>query len=110
MSVQGEWIRILMPVIQQYVAAVNSGLWQAGDLGGVRLTSWLRDTTRNAQVGGSPSSQHLVALATDWAGDFDRIQFIRAMNAQGLQAIDEGSHVHVQAFTAGTLRRLGIFQ
>ena len=67
-------------------------------------TSWYRDPIRNAAVGGSPRSQHLVAFAVDFAMPAGQMaSFTNAANAQGMVGINEGSHVHVQMFPAGVL-------
>ncbi len=35
-------------------------------LGGFKITSWLRSPMHNTNIGGSPTSQHLTGLATDF--------------------------------------------
>lgn len=77
--------------------------------GGLEPTSWWRDPISNRNVGGSPESQHLFGLAVDAAGTHDaRRQLVERARAVGLVAVDEGSHVHVQAFPRGALAQLGV--
>lgn len=78
-------------------------------LGGTTVTSWWRSPQHNRAVGGHPESQHIFALAIDVAGTRDqRRDIVTAARRVGLTAVDEGSHVHVQAFPAGALRRAGV--
>lgn len=64
---------------------------------GVQMTSGLRTPERNAAVGGKPNSQHLRGTAGDYVVPQDqKSAFIANAEAQGLQAIDEGDHIHVQ--------------
>ncbi|GAG93133.1 unnamed protein product [marine sediment metagenome] len=95
------WLRGTIP---QFVNANLDALGQLprDQLGQVRLTSWFRSAADNARVGGAAQSQHRLALATDWVVP-DRLRFMREMQRQNLVAIDEGDHVHVQAFTSGAL-------
>lgn len=64
---------------------------------GVQMTSGMRTPERNAAVGGKPNSQHLRGTAGDYVVPQDqKAQFIQQAQAAGLQAIDEGDHIHVQ--------------
>lgn len=64
---------------------------------GVQMTSGLRTPERNAAVGGKPNSQHLRGTAGDYVvPQAQKAQFIQQAQAAGLQAIDEGDHIHVQ--------------
>lgn len=107
--IRGDAIRVLLPTIRHFVDHLNFGFQGVRDLEGVRLTSWFRDERLNESVGGDPESQHLVALAVDLIVPRNPVQFISQMEKQGLHVVDEGSYIHVQAFPAGTLRRLGFF-
>jgi hypothetical protein len=71
---------------------------------GLRLTvtSGFRSRARNAQAGGKPNSQHLVGLAFDFTGPDVEVLRARA-RAAGLVPIDEGDHLHIQAYPAGTI-------
>jgi len=80
----------------------------AGAPEGTFLTSWWRSPAENARVGGAAQSQHLWAAAADLGGDFREIA--RGMRRQGLIAIEEADHVHVQAWPAGTAHRLGLLR
>ena len=71
------------------------------------LTSWWRDPTGNARVGGNPDSQHLIALAADLGGE-DFQDLARRLRSSGLVAVVESNHVHVQLWPAGTARRIGL--
>ena len=66
----------------------------------VQPTSYWRSSSDNRRVGGAGSSQHLVATAIDlvYASRSDREAGKRAMQRLGLTVIDEGDHVHVQAW------------
>jgi Peptidase M15 len=66
----------------------------------VAITSWQRTVLGNAQVGGHPESQHLLATAWDVSGP-DQATYAERARGAGLVAIDEGDHVHVQLFQAG---------
>jgi hypothetical protein len=79
-------------------SAIQRNLAMLGARPGVQMTSGLRTAERNAAVGGKPNSQHLRGTAGDYVvPQAQRSQFMADAQAQGLQAIDEGDHVHVQA-------------
>jgi len=76
---------------------------------GMTVTSWWRSPRANRVAGGARESQHIFALALDLAGTRDqRREIMSAARRVGLVAVDEGSHVHVQAFPAGALGRAGV--
>ncbi|MEE8509160.1 MAG: D-Ala-D-Ala carboxypeptidase family metallohydrolase [Myxococcota bacterium] len=62
---------------------------------GMTLNSWWRDPQVNLAVGGVFNSFHLWALALD-IGAPDHARLIDEARAAGLEAIDEGTHVHVE--------------
>lgn len=68
----------------------------------VSITSWQRSRAHNAEVGGVDQSQHLVGTAWDVAGP-DQLEYAARAAQRGLVVIDEGDHVHVQLFRAGTI-------
>jgi hypothetical protein len=67
---------------------------------GGSVTSWIRSTRHNMAVGGQPNSLHRVGLAADLVFDEPADQLSAAITAKrlGLYALDEGSHLHVQAY------------
>jgi len=69
----------------------------------VYATSWWRSISHNAAVGGNAYSQHLLGLAADFPPTRGLVELARA---QGLVAIDEGDHVHVQRYAAGTTNHI----
>lgn len=77
---------------------------------GLVLTSWFRTPERNRTEGGSPESQHLFGLAMDLSvpGGSLANQLAEAARQQGLIAVQERDHIHVQAFPAGVLARAGV--
>jgi len=62
------------------------------------VTSWIRSEKHNAAVGGKAHSWHLDGLGADVVPDDPaRKPFIILTAARlGLQAIDEGAHVHIE--------------
>lgn len=70
-------------------------------LTGASLSSQLRSKFRNERVGGVTNSRHLIGYAVD-AMDFSspesKGEFIDFTRAMGYQVVDEGDHVHVEAF------------
>lgn len=65
---------------------------------GCNITSWGRTKKRNADIGGRPDSFHLEDLAADLVPE-DRNQvpaIVADARARGLDAGDEGDHVHVE--------------
>jgi uncharacterized protein YcbK (DUF882 family) len=69
------------------------------------VTSWYRSRAHNDAVGGARFSQHLLGLALDTVpvAGAQRAQLAAAFRRQGLTAVDEGDHLHVQRFPAGAL-------
>jgi len=87
------------------VESANAGL-------PVRASSWWRSPTKNQTVGGQQYSQHLLGFAIDlvYANAQARASGIARMKQLGLWTLDEGDHVHVQLFPAGTLENLGVYR
>ncbi len=76
---------------------------------GLTVTSWYRTPEKNRIEGGQPQSQHLFGLAWDVTVPFDALGHLKShLQAQGLTAVQERDHVHVQAFPAGVLARAGV--
>lgn len=89
------------PAIDQ--SAVQRNLAMLGAAPGVQMTSGLRTPERNAAVGGKSNSQHLRGTAGDYVVPQDqKAGFMQQVEAAGLQAIDEGDHVHVQQPRGGS--------
>ena len=74
---------------------------------GQTLTSWWRSALGNQSVGGHRDSQHLLGLAVDVVGPSLRVTRDLARR-QGLTAVLEGDHLHLQMFPPGALRRAGV--
>jgi len=76
---------------------------------GLSVSSWFRTPAKNRIEGGAPQSQHLFGLAWDLTvrqGELNHLA--QHMREQGLVAVQERHHVHVQAFPRGALARAGI--
>lgn len=74
-----------------FVRRVNAAARSAGSL---TLTSWYRDPSRNAAVGGASSSRHLRGLAIDIVAR-DPQRASAAFRAYGLRVLNEGDHLHI---------------
>lgn len=74
----------------------------------VMATSWYRAPDWNRSVGGSPESQHLVALAVDLT-PYDSA-LAASLQSSGLVVVPEGSHLHVQTWPAGVLGASGMLR
>lgn len=74
----------------------------------VTATSWFRSATRNAAVGGAVASQHRWGCAVDLVlAPGDKPRAVQRLKAAGFWVVDEGDHVHVQAFpTSKALRAI----
>lgn len=69
-----------------------------------RVTSFFRTVEENRAAGGSPVSQHLLGLAVDFVVPFEqRGDFEGIARLLHLVPVNEGSHVHVQRYPAGTI-------
>ncbi len=78
----------------------------------VQVTSYWRDPAENRRVGGAPDSQHQLGLGIDLVFA-ERAAASRALSrlvGGGLVAVDEGTHVHVQAWPAGLARDVGLMR
>ena len=62
------------------------------------VTSWVRTPARNKQKGGADNSFHLEWLGADLIPDdkADNGQLVAHARTLGLDAVDEGDHVHVE--------------
>lgn len=80
----------------------------------VQVTSYWRSKGKNESVGGAGASQHLIGTAMDlvYPNAAAKRAAIANMKAMRLVVVDEGDHVHVQAWSAGTaaplIRWLGL--
>lgn len=63
------------------------------------VTSWIRTVKRNRALGGRIDSRHLIGMAVDLVCDSaaDKPLIISAAHRLGLDAIDEGDHIHIEA-------------
>lgn len=69
------------------------------------IHSWKRTAYHNASVEGHENSRHLLWLAIDVTFDEPlnsnkkaRRAFIKECRRQGLKALDEGDHIHLQTW------------
>lgn len=86
------------PMAPQQGASSVQGLVSslAGQYGG-QVSSLQRSPQHNADVGGVANSQHISGTAGDVVvPQANKAAFIAAARAQGLEAIDEGDHIHLE--------------
>jgi hypothetical protein len=99
-----------LPHIISFLGMLARGIVTTPNYQALRASSWWRDVETNRRVGGHPDSQHLLGLALDVTGPPEVLQdFLVASRLQGLVALDEGTHAHLQLFPAGTPRDAGLF-
>lgn len=62
------------------------------------VTSWIRTPARNKKVGGHERSNHIVGFGADLVPDDPAAKpaLVAAAWKLGLDAIDEGDHVHIE--------------
>lgn len=62
------------------------------------VTSWFRTPARNKRVGGHPNSAHIGGFALDLVPDnpASKAALIDDAHEAGLDAVDEGHHVHIE--------------
>jgi len=78
-------------------------------VGRVGVSSWFRTPEANRMAGGSPESQHLFGLAMDLTAPANLLRdVVTVAQSNGLVAVQERDHVHVQLFPAGALARAGV--
>jgi len=111
----------------QFFDQLIPGLWRAwfnaaewalreidNDAGGdTVITSWFRSPAENLRVGGDPDSQHLVGLALDIVPGKPAILLAVAeasdkFEEAGFLVLPTRTHLHIQTFPAGDLRRFGV--
>jgi len=73
----------------------------------VMATSWHRSRLDNERVGGQVDSQHLIGTAVDLVTE-KPTQLANELGGLGWVAINEGDHVHAQAWPAGIARSVGL--
>lgn len=97
---------IWLPVLRIFVRRVILLIQYMPD---ETLTSWFRTPERNRIEGGDPESQHLFALAMDFAVPLGDL-FADAATARSFRLIPDTSRgiLHVQLFPAGVLARAGV--
>ena len=75
----------------------------------VTVVNWFRTAEHNAAVGGQVNSQHRWACAFDLVVPLaQRAQAKTRLQAAGFWVLDEGDHLHAQAFPAGALAKSGV--
>lgn len=89
-------------VIVQFLRALSQAL-----VHGQVITSWYRTPQFNRSIGGDADSQHLFGLAMDIAGP-QLVFSLGLARRNGLVAVMERDHLHVQAFPKGALKRAGV--
>ena len=102
-------LREVLPLVIVFLHRVGSALTNTAGFSGLRATSWYRDARANKAVGGHPASQHLLGLGLDVIGPqevLDRLAI--ETRGEGLTAIDERSHLHLQLFPPGVVAGLGL--
>lgn len=100
----------------RWLGAADSALREiADDAGGdTIITSWFRSPIHNQEVSGNPDSQHLVGLALDVVPGKPSLRFAideaaARFTEAGFVAVPFTTHLHIQTFPAGLLRRVGVF-
>jgi len=74
-----------------------------------RASSWWRSPAKNIAVGGNPDSQHLIGTAIDLVvPENEKRQVIADLTRFGWVVVDEGDHLHAQAWPAGLARSIGL--
>lgn len=90
------------PVVAEFLRRL--GFVSGG--GSFSVSSFVRTRAHNAAVGGDPMSQHLLGTAADLVpddGDMAGLEaWCRSLGVFGY-VLNEGDHVHVQLFPAGTI-------
>lgn len=99
----------------RWIGAADSALRHidAEAVDDIIITSWFRSPFENRAVNGQPDSQHLVGLALDVVPAKANLRF--AVNEAaatfaeaGFVAVPAPTHLHIQTFPAGLLRRVGV--
>ena len=75
--------------------------------GSVSASSWYRNQADNERVGGDKDSQHLLGAAVDLVAARPE-KLASQLTARGFVVVNEGDHIHVQAWPAGIARRAGL--
>jgi hypothetical protein len=84
--------------------AVLKGVSQLAQFPGAQLSSGYRDPAHNARVGGVPNSQHTKGTGNDFVVPQPaKAAFMAQARALGLEAIDEGDHIHVELPPGGQM-------
>lgn len=99
----------------RWLGAADSALREiAADAGGdTIITSWYRSPSQNRDAKGLPDSQHLVGLALDVIPGKGSIQLgvneaAGRFREAGFVAVPFSTHLHVQTFPKGLLRKVGV--
>lgn len=91
---------------EPYVAVFGQGARALMNATGASYSSYVRTAAHNAEVGGAPTSQHLIGTAIDLVpgrGSSNRTIAAQARAMGFGYVLDEGDHVHVQLFPAGVI-------
>lgn len=95
--------RIAPGIYQTFFARMNAALRGFS----VTPVNFYRSRAHNTRVGGAANSQHLIATAFDVVlPKAQRARAVQALKAQGLIAVDEGDHIHIQAWPADVAVRV----
>ena len=91
------YVRDFIDRAQLAASYFNWANWWLGRRSEFTVTSWYRDPATNARVGGNARSWHLIGAAIDLVvPDEQKRALLWAARLAGLQAVDEGDHVHLE--------------
>jgi len=95
-----DWL--LYRYLDYYRDFVNRIAWAIEPHPEAIISSWFRDEASNRAAKGHPYSQHRLAFAFDFVTE-DKAALATRFRRAGLVPVVKGSHLHAQAFPAGSI-------
>lgn len=109
------WERIFPGFWNSWIGAAQAALNEidAAGVDDIIITSWFRSPFDNRAVKGDPDSQHLVGLALDVVPAKHNLsasidEAAASFAEFGFISVPSPTHLHIQTFPAGILRRVGV--
>lgn len=103
-------LREVFPLLIVFLNRLGIALADTHGFSELRASSWWRDPETNRRVGGHPQSQHLLGLGLDLIGPKEVLERLAIeARGEGLTAINETTHLHLQLFPPGVVGGLPAF-